>query len=134
MTIIKTLIGISITSTILACCGNLKTKEGATTLNRKWSILELRAKDTVIKAPGLTIYDFLVDNNYTMTLYKADTAIKSYKGKYAFNTEKKTLITDYSIDGQVQHDEAQVIILNANELQLFDNNTKDTIVFAAYSR
>jgi hypothetical protein len=131
---IKTLIGISITSTILACCSNSKVREKANSLTQKWNIVELRTKDTVLKAPGLTIYHFLAGNSYTMTLQKADTVIKSYKGRYDFKAEKKLLLTDYTINGHAQHDEAQVILLNAAELQLVDINTKDTIVFKAYPK
>jgi hypothetical protein len=132
MQIIKTLIGISIICTILTCCSNIIEK--ANMVVRKWNIIEIKTKDTVLKAQGLTIYDFLADNSYTMTLQKADTVIKKYKGRYDFKAEKKVLLTDYSINGQVQHDEAQVILLNAAEMHLVDINTKDTIVFKAYSK
>ncbi len=98
----------------------------------KWNITALKTKDTTLLPPGLTVYYFKTDGNYTMSLHKGESIISTYAGTYKYDESKKILATDYTIEDIKQHDEAQVIHSNINELHLVDLKTKDTILLKAY--
>ncbi len=140
---IKSIFVMAFASIALVACNNLVQQEEReekevnqvkqNTIVGKWSLETMKFNDTILKAPGLTIYDFGADGTYNMRLYKGDKEINTYKGKYNYDAAKKMLITDYDLEGP-QHDEAKVVVLTDTDLHLANTTSNDTLLFKAYKK
>jgi hypothetical protein len=114
-------------------CGNLRKEKKHNLIAGKWNIKAIKTKDSLLLPPGLTTYSFDMDSTYTVALHKTEEIIYIYKGIYRLNKEKNILETDYNMEGP-QHDEAEIILLNKEELNIVDFKTKDTLMFSAYRK
>lgn len=129
----RTYLLLAINCFLCVACISIKKEKKHNPIAGKWNITAIKTKDSILLAPVSTIYNFDKDSTYTVTLHKTDEIIYIYKGVYRFDSEKKILETDYTMDG-AQHDEAKIILLKKDELHLVDFKTNDTLIFNAYSK
>ena len=113
-------------------CNNLKQeKVNENIIIGKWRITEINTKGNSEKAPGLTVFNFMPDSSYSLNMFKNDSLLAEYKGRYAAIScgNNQLLITAYKFQNKLYTDTSTILLLDKTNMNIYSKADNDTIYF-----